>query len=253
MTDIEADFIQVGELRAYLARPGSAVERSAVERSAIEGGGTGGSAGMLLLPPLNGIDEQVREYAADIAATGLTALVWDPWHGPSLDGSSYQKLLAMMGKLDDEICLAEMGALLDHAFGPLGLTKVGVIGWCLGGRLALILAGRDQRLANVVAYHPSIFSPPKPNHTLDAVEYASRITSPVMVLHAGADTVMSTETFTELQAALQGRPTGASLLHVYPGAEHAFSARVRHSNPVNAAAYAVSWPQVLQFAGVTTR
>ncbi|MEE2034832.1 dienelactone hydrolase family protein [Rhodococcus chondri] len=236
MTDIEADFVRVGDLHAYLARPA-----------------TGTEGGMLLLPPLNGIDEQVREYAADIAASGVTALVWDPWHGPSLDGSSYQKLLAMMGKLDDETCLAEMNALLDHAFGPLGLTKVGVIGWCLGGRLALILAGRDERLANVVAYHPSIFSPPKANHTIDTIESATAVTAPVMVLHAGADTVMSTETFADLQGALQSRRAGASIIHVYPGAEHAFSTRARHSNPINAAAYAVSWPQVLQFVGDTTR
>ncbi|MFD6858741.1 hypothetical protein ACFWCF_15550 [Rhodococcus sp. NPDC060090] len=35
------------------------------------------------------------------------------------------------------------------------------------------------------------------------------------------------------------------------GAEHAFSSRARHTNPVNAAAYAVSWPQVLRFIGDT--
>ncbi|UYP18593.1 dienelactone hydrolase family protein [Rhodococcus sp. Z13] len=230
MTDIEAEFVHIGGLRAYLARP--------------LGGATGG---MLLLPMITGIDKQVREYAQDIAGTGVTALVWDPWHGPTADDTPREKLFELMNQLDDEKCLAEMGTLLDHAFGELGLRKVGVIGWCLGGRLALILGGREPRLANVVAYHPSIAVPPAPNHTLDAVELSGNITAPVMVLHAGADTIMSAETFGRLQSTLQQRETGATITHVYPGAEHGFSSRDRHGNQVNADAYALSWPQALSF------
>ena len=145
-----------------------------------------------------------------------------------------------------------MGTLLDYAFDELGVAKIGVIGWCLGGRLALLLAARDERTVSVVAYHPSIWDSAPPNHTLDAVEQAARITGPVMVLHAGADTVMSTETFRDLQQVLQERRTGATIVHVYPGAEHGFSARARHGNQVNADAYALSWPQVLRFVAETT-
>ncbi|MGN5236764.1 dienelactone hydrolase family protein [Rhodococcus sp. SJ-3] len=236
MTDIEAEFVEIGELRAFLARPLG-----------------GSSGGMLLLPMITGINDQVREYAEDIAGTGVTALVWDPWHGHSADDTPQKQLVEWMGDLQDDAVLAEMSTLLEHAFGELGLSKVGVIGWCLGGRLALILGGGDPRVANVVAYHPSIFAPAPPNHTVDAVESATRIAAPVMILHAGADTIMSAETFVELQAALQSRTAGASIISVFPGAEHAFSSRARHTNPINADAYAVSWPQVLRFIGDTVQ
>ena len=235
MTDIEANFLHVGELRAYLARPA--------------GGSTGA---MLLLPMITGIGAQVREYAEDIARAGATALVWDPWHGPSADDTPHDRLAEMMGRLDDEASIAEMGTLLDYAVDELGVSKIGVIGWCLGGRLALLLAARDERPAAVVAYHPSIWDSAPPNHTLDAVDQASTITAPVMVLHAGADTVMSAEIFRDLQQALQQRRTGATIIHVYPGAEHGFSVRSRHGNQVNADAYALSWPQVLRFVADTT-
>lgn len=235
MGDIEAEYVRIAGLRAFLARPL---------------GGT--RAGMLLLPMITGIDAQVRTYAEDIAASGVTALVWDPWHGPSADDTEQPRLVELMAELRDEDCLAEMTMLLDHAFGELGLSKVGVIGWCLGGRLALILGGRDRRLANVVAYHPSIVVPPGPHHTADPIEHAARITVPVTVLHAGADTVMTTGTFRDLQTALQARETGASIIHVYPGAAHGFSNRPRRADPVNAAAYALSWPTVLRFIADTT-
>ncbi|MGW0174248.1 dienelactone hydrolase family protein [Rhodococcus sp. NPDC003322] len=229
--------VTVGDLTAHLSRP------SGTDPD------TGGA--MLLLPMITGIDAQVREYAADIAAAGMTALVWDPWHGPSADDTPRERLVELMGQLDDERCLAEMRTLLDHLRSDLGFERVGVIGWCLGGRLALLLAARDPRLANVIAYHPSIYDPPAPNHTLDTVAAASDIAAPVMILHAGADVVMTAGTLGRLRSALESRPSGATVVHTYPGAEHGFSSRARQDGPVNAAAYAVSWPQALAFASAT--
>ncbi|MDH6679600.1 dienelactone hydrolase [Rhodococcus sp. LBL1] len=100
----------------------------------------------------------------------------------------------------------------------------------------------------VVAYHPSIWDPAAPNHVLDTVAAAASAAAPVMVLHAGADTILSTGTFEALQSALQSRQTGATVAHAYPGAAHGFSARARHDDPVNRAAWEISWPQVLAFA-----
>ncbi|GAA4484732.1 hypothetical protein GCM10023094_38480 [Rhodococcus olei] len=229
--------VPVGDLTAHLARPtGNDPD-------------TGGA--MLLLPMITGIDAQVREYAAGIAAAGMTALVWDPWHGPSLDDTPRERLGELMAQLDDAVCLAEMQALLGYLRSDLGFERVGVIGWCLGGRLALLLGARDPRLANVIAYHPSIVDPPAPNHTLDAVAAASEIAAPVMILHAGADVVMTGGTLARLRGRLDSRPAGATIVHTYPGAEHGFSSRARQGNPVNAAAYAASWPQALAFATAT--
>jgi carboxymethylenebutenolidase len=228
--------ITVNSLRAYLSRP------------ADDGGG-----GMLLLPMITGIGEQVREFADDIARSGVTALSWDPWHGPSADDTPVEELFAMMGKLDDEAVLAEQGQLLDYLFGDLGLRKVGVIGWCLGGRFAFLLGGRDHRLANVVAYHPTVPIPPAPNHSLDAAEYAGRIEAPVMMLYPGEDHLVPRESFDNLQTALNSRENGSSIVHIYPGADHGFSSRARHDKEVNAEAYAVSWPQALEFIKTTTR
>jgi carboxymethylenebutenolidase len=227
---IETSTVRVGDLSAYLARP------------------AGGSAsGMLLLPMITGVGAQVRAWADELAGRGTTALAWEVFHGASIDNTSREELGEKLGDLRDETALAEQTALLDHLLGELGCTSAGVIGWCLGGRFALLLAARDQRLSGVVAYHPTIRVPAPPNHDLDAVALAAEITAPVLVAYPEADAVVSHETFARLQTALQSRPRGATFTQHFPGAEHGFSNSERHGTAVNADAYALSWPQALAF------
>ncbi|MEU4250968.1 dienelactone hydrolase family protein [Amycolatopsis sp. NPDC026612] len=227
---IETSTVRVGELSAYLARP------------------DGGSAsGLLLLPMITGIGEQVRAWAGELAGRGFTALVWDVFHGASTDNTSREDLGAKLGDLRDEAALAEQTTLLDHLLGDLGCRSAGVLGWCLGGRFALLLAARDQRLSGVVAYHPTVRDPAPPNHDLDAVALSTAITAPVLVAYPEADVVVSPETFARLQTALQSRPRGATFTQHFPGAEHGFSDSSRHGTEVNAEAFALSWPQTLAF------
>lgn len=227
---IETATIRVGDLSAYLARPAG-----------------GSSTGMLLLPMVTGIGEQVRAWAGELAGRGVTALAWDVFHGVSTDNTSREELRARGGELRDEPALSEQTALLDHLLGELGCTTAGVIGWCLGGRFALLLASGDQRISGVVAYHPTVRVPAPPNHDLDAIALAPRITAPVVLIYPEADTLVSRETFDGLQTALQSRSTGATFAQFFPGAEHGFSDASRHGSEVNARAFSLSWPQTLAF------
>ncbi|MFD1812263.1 dienelactone hydrolase family protein [Rhodococcus gannanensis] len=236
MNGVDTETVVVGELTAHLARPVD---------------WTVGNGAMLVLPMITGIDSQVRGFAADIAAAGMTALVWDPWHGPTADDTPRPRLFELMAGLDDDACLAEMDALLAYLRDELGFERIGVVGYCLGGRFALLLGARYPLLRNVIAYHPSIWEPAAANHTRDAVTEAATIGAPVMVLHAGNDDILSAHTLGALRGALEARESGATIVHVYPGAEHGFSSPVRHGNPVNKAASALSWPQALAFAAST--
>lgn len=228
--------MQVGELGAYLARPV----------------GAAGGPGMLLLPMITGIGEQLRAWADELAGRGITALVWDPFKGRSTDNSTIDELAALLSQLDDDAMLAEQVALLDHLLGELGCAKAGTIGWCLGGRFALLLAARDHRLAGVVAYHPTVPSALRPNQTYDAIADSTGITAPVMILYPGFDAAVPVADFEALQTALQSRDVGTTITQFFPGADHGFSDRSRQEKAVNADAFRLSWPQALAFIDVTT-
>ena len=81
---IETSTVRVGDLSAYLARPT-----------------TGSTSGMLLLPMVTGIGEQVRAWADELAERGFTALAWDVFHGISTDNTPREELAAKVGELRD--------------------------------------------------------------------------------------------------------------------------------------------------------
>ncbi|TDD62294.1 dienelactone hydrolase [Kribbella antibiotica] len=224
--------VKVGDQDAYLARVGR--------------------AGMLLLPMITGIGEQIREWADELAAAGITALVWDPFKGRSTDNSTREELSELLLQKDDDEALAEQQALLDYLVDDLGCSKVGVMGWCLGGRFALLLGARDQRLANVVAFHPTSPSELHPQHTHDTIADAVSITAPVLVSYPSADTLVPNADFEALQTALQSRSAGATFTQYFPGAAHGFTDKSRHGDEVNATAYKLAWPQALAFIKATT-
>lgn len=219
--------VKVGDQDAYLAQVGR--------------------AGMLLLPMITGIGEQVREWADELAGEGMTALVWDPFKGRSSDNTTREELSALLQEMDDDTALAEQTELLDHLTGELGCSEVSVIGWCLGGRFAFLLAARDQRLASVVAFHPTVPSKLPPHHTYDAIAEAAGITAPVLVSYPSADTAVPNADFEALQTVLQARQTGATFTQYFPGADHGFSDKARQDKAVNADAYKLAWPQALAF------
>ena len=200
---------------------------------------------MLLLPAAYGFNAGLRHWADDIARTGVIALAWDPFHGRDVSGLPIAEIMPILGSITDDQALAEQRLLLDHLREELGAERVGVIGWCFGGRLALVLAGSEPGLAACIAYHPSIRAQRGPQQTQDPLALARDIRCPVQWVHPAADQVITPEVFTELRTALESRVVGATEVQIHPGAEHGFMERP--TSEANATATRLAWPQTLAF------
>jgi carboxymethylenebutenolidase len=200
--------------------------------------------GILLLPTITGVDDFTREYAKRLAEDGFTTLVWDPYPGeaPPTELSAAQ---ARASKLSDD-AVGAMSDCVSHLLERLRLPAVAVLGFCLGGRYAVLLAARDRRLFACVPYYPSIRLPAKPNETLDAIALAADIRCPVHLVHAGADQVFLPAAFCKLRDALERRPA-ATFVQFHPGAVHSFMRPDLQNVPANAAATRLSWPPVIAF------
>jgi carboxymethylenebutenolidase len=200
--------------------------------------------GVLILPTITGVDAHLRDRARMLAEAGHTSMIWNPYPGEAspADLAAAQPRAA---KLNDG-GLDGMSACVSHLLDTLHLPAVSVVGFCLGGRYAVLLAAKDKRLVGCVAYYPSIRVPMSPNQTLDAIALAADIQCPVHLVHGTGDQVFVHGAFLKLRDALDARKV-ATTVQVHPGAVHSFMRPELHSAPANAEATRLSWPPVVAF------
>src|SRR5215472_9155105 len=139
---------------------------------------------------------------------------------------------------------AKVKKWIDYMMGELALGSVGVLGFCLGGRYALMAAAQDKRAKACAAAYPSIENPRLPNQEQDAVALAADIRCPVHVIQPGHDHVATVETYAALRETLQKR-AAPTMWQYYPDAEHGFMHRKEPA--ANPAATVIASPQLVAF------
>ena len=201
-------------------------------------------AGVLILPTITAVDAHMRDRARALAEAGFSSMIWNPYPGeaPPSDMAAAQ---ARAGKLNDG-SIDAMSECVSHMLDKLHLPSVAVLGFCLGGRYAVLLAARDRRVFACVPFYPSIRVPMSPNQTLDAVALAADITCPVHLVHGTGDQVFLHPVFLQVRDVLENR-AAATMVQVHPGAVHSFMRPDLHSASANALASRLSWPPVMAF------
>lgn len=204
-------------------------------------------AGVILLPSVVGLNQATDDLLVRLADAGFTALAWDPFftYAPNLTREEKGRLSASV--FDDTVLQREHSGWIDYMQQDLGVAKVGVIGFCMGGRMSLVLAAADRRLRACVAFYPSIRDP-KPAKASDVVALAANIACPVQIHYPGLDYVTSNASFQKLRTALEARPDPApSCVHYYPQANHGFLGKTHEESPADAAAGTIAWPTTVAF------
>jgi len=201
------------------------------------------TGGVVILATIFGVNSFVRGYAETLARAGLAAAVWDHYEGLPLI-TDYEESKARARKLADAGVQAAVKSWADFMQGELRLTSVGVLGFCLGGRYALIAAARERRLKACAAAYPSIEMPRLPNQEQDAVALAADISCPALVVQPGHDHVATPETYATLRQNLTKR-AAPTMWQYYPDAEHGFMHRKEPA--ANPAATVIASPQLVAF------
>lgn len=168
-----------------------------------------------------GLNDWVKEQAADLAAHGYVALAVDLYRGQVASDPDTAHQLSR--GLPQDRGMRDLKAADDflRADKHVDTSRIGAIGWCMGGGFALNFAVADPQLKAVVAN----YGPPPTDPAALAQIHAA-----ILGNYGGLDKGISPASVESFAADLkkQGKPVD---IKIYPDAGHAFE------NPNNKTGY----------------
>ena len=203
MADVTIRAADGGSFKAYLATPKS-----------------GKGPGIVLIQEIFGVNKVMRDLADGFAAQGYSVmcpdLFWRQEPGIQITDRTkeewdqafklFQGFNVDKGVDDLKATLAQ---LRKH---PACGGKAGSVGYCLGGKLAYLMATRSDGDANVGYYPVGI---------QDLLGEARNIKKPLLLHIAGKDQFVPPEAQAKIKAALRGNPLVT--VYDYPEQDHAFA------------------------------
>ena len=190
---------------------------------------------VLVLSEIFGVHEHIADVARRFARAGYLALAPELFvrQGDAQSYGEIAKLMAeVIAKVPDAQVMADLDACIDWAAANGGdVNKVGVTGFCWGGRQTWLYAAHQKRVKAGVAWYGRLVGQSNDLTPRNPVDLAGQLNGPVLGLYGGADTGIPLETVEQMKTALARGNTAskASQFVVYPDAPHAFHADYRPS------------------------
>jgi len=195
---------------------------------------SGKGPGVLVIQEWWGLVPHIKRVCDRLAAEGFSALAPDMYHGKTADEPDGA------GKLFMALNIAQAEKDLGGAAKYLGqqssTAKVGCVGFCMGGQLALFAATLNPNVGAVVDFygiHPNV----KPDY--------AKLSGPVLGLFAEKDGFVTPQTAREVDAAIK-KAGKQSEIHIYPNVDHAFF-NEDNTGAYNKAAADDAWRRTITF------
>lgn len=225
------------EIEAYAGRPLGADQFGSV----------------VVIHHMPGYDSATKEIARKFAAFGYAAVMPNLHHRDAPGASSDDAAAANRanGGVPDEQLVGDVSSAADYLRAADGSNgKVGVIGYCSGGRQAFLAACRLPQLnAAVDCYGAAVVNAPPegfPVKFTPVVGLAEDLACPLLGLFGADDKFPAPDETAELSRILDGLGKEHDF-HTYEGAGHAFFSVNRPSYRVEAASD--GWDKILDFYG----
>ncbi len=194
---------------------------------------------VLVIQEIFGVHEYIADTARRFAKAGYLAIAPELYARQG-DPSKYNEMAKLMTEVVSKVPDAQVMADLDGAVKWAGanggnLKKVGITGFCWGGRITWLYAEQSNNVKAGVAWYGRLVGTPSPVTPANPLDLAAGIKAPVLGLYGGQDGGIPLTTVNQMKDALASaaakgnKAAAASEFVVYPAAPHAFHADYRPS------------------------
>lgn len=215
-----------GKIPAYVARPAKAGKHPVI----------------LVVQEIFGVHEHIKDMCRRYAKMGYYAIAPEMFARQG-DVSKMADIAEILGQVVIKVPDAQVCADLDAAVafakasGHADAKRVGLVGWCWGGRTAWLYARHNPKLKAAVAYYGLLNGMKSDIKPADPVDIAAELKVPVLGLYAGTDAFIPAAVVDQMRAGIAKSGSGSEIV-VFPNVNHGFNADYRPTYDKAAATYA---------------
>lgn len=205
-----------GEMPGYFARPKGVANPPVV----------------IVAMEIFGLHEYIKDVTRRMAKLGVLAIAPDYYFRKGQDLTKITdmaQLIPLVNSKPDAELLSDLDATVAYAKAQGGNTdRLGMIGFCRGGRSVWEYAAHSPALKAGVAFYGPLVDAPNPAWPKSPTQLAPEMKAPVLGLYGEADTGIAVAQVEAMKAALAAAGKTAEF-KIYPGAPHGFHADYRPS------------------------
>ncbi len=205
-----------GELPAYYAKPA----------------GNGPFPVILVIEEIFGVHEYIKDVCRRWAKAGHLAVATEYYAriGDLSKMTDTQQIFRdVISKAPDAQFMADLDATAAWAQHNGGsATRLGVMGFCRGGRQVWLYAAHNPKLKAAVAFYGPLGGTPSPIQPHTALDLAAQIHCPLLGLYGGQDQSIPADLVRQAEAKAKAAHKTVDIL-IYPDAPHGFHADYRPS------------------------
>ena len=188
---------------------------------------------VLVVQEIFGVHEHIRDICRRFAKLGHLAIAPELFarQGNVSKMSDIQEILStVVSKVPDAQVLSDLDAAVAWAdrSSKGDIAKLGITGFCWGGRIVWLYAAHNPQLKAGVAWYGRLIGRAnelQPKHPIDV---AASLTVPVLGLYGGDDSGIPLDTVEQMRKALKAQASPSEII-VYPNTPHGFHADYRPS------------------------
>ena len=197
---------------------------------------------VLVISEIFGVHEYIADVARRFAKLGYLAIAPELFvrQGDAQSYGEIGKLIAeVVSKVPDAQVMGDLDACVVWAAANGGDTaRLGLTGFCWGGRIAWLYAAHNAVVKASVAWYGQLLGEPSPLKPTNPIDVVGQLKAPVLGLYGEKDSGIPLSAIDAMKGTLAASPNPAakkSQFVVYPGAGHAFHADYRPSYQRDAA------------------